>query len=539
MASIEVYGKDSTSFSVRLTGLQTAAEGANYTRLCYWTVYENPNSDGTGGTLVNAGYAEIKPLASSSDRTGGDCDFSDMTPNTTYRVVCVVYNADTNAEIARLNTSNFKTDTAPWSLVSDTKTSISSVVDFNITPVKAYTLYRYAVSFTSSGTAKVYTKGSHDTLGFFTSYSDPDLVNGSPKWFSNDPYISDDDSKDGSNFIFTANVVAGEIYYVWIRSSYDGESGNTTVYLEAPSGGGGDPDEPDEPDIPDDDGPLPAPDGTVFTRTGGASLTKKDSVNISLSSYEIEIATITFENSGIATFYTTDATLDVYGYLTLESTYGYDNKTGRPYNRLTEADGYEDDIGLESDGSDWDFSFSYPVEAGVTYYIGVRAFNGADSGTVTLRVIRPSAIPKWNWGASNGSASVVQTMAAANAVRNKESTKNFSHLVWNDMVDKVKVICDKAVGWWDSASYGLSYESTKAIANSDGEFVLTADMFNTLRNNLEIAGIKLGVGDIPETTDHDNAPSGTIPQPVNSGDKVFGHYFLTLTDYMNSCIDKL
>ena len=153
---------------------------------------------------------------------------------------------------------------------------------------------------------------------------------------------------------------------------------------------------------------------------------------------------------------------------------------------------------------------------------------GDDGGT---------SITKWDWYSSNGSnASASQTISAYNAINGTgvgRSTKNFSHNVWNDMVDKVKAICDEAVGWWDSSSYGLSYANTKAIANSNGEYVLTAKMFNTLRNNLEIAGGELGISKISSGTS-----SGKIPHPVNSGDTVYGHYFETLADYINDCIDN-
>lgn len=138
-----------------------------------------------------------------------------------------------------------------------------------------------------------------------------------------------------------------------------------------------------------------------------------------------------------------------------------------------------------------------------------------------------TSITKWDWYASNGSnASASQTISAYNAINGTgtgRNTKNFSHSVWNDMVDKVKEICDEAVGWWDTdyaTYYNTKFNSTP--------YELTADMFNSLRNNLEIAGYqKLSLG------------YKTGIGQVFSGDTVYGDYFLTLAEYMNSCIDNL
>ena len=224
----------------------------------------------------------------------------------------------------------------------------------------------------------------------------------------------------------------------------------------------------------------------------------------------------TFTKSGTALFRRMTRTNDnELSYLSKSTS--WDVNTGTPINT----------IGNMDDGVE------LAVTAGDVYYVWVRAKDPerSDANRVA-EVIRftVDTIPKWDWYSSD------KTLAAYNAINNKGSTKNFSHDVWDAMVDKVKAICDEVVGWWDSASYGLSYANTKAKLNSNGEYVLTSQMFNTLRNNLEIAGTStmVNLSKIPTGT-----LSGQIPHPVNTGDKVYGHYFITLANYINSCIDKL
>jgi hypothetical protein len=94
------------------------------------------------------------------------------------------------------------------------------------------------------------------------------------------------------------------------------------------------------------------------------------------------------------------------------------------------------------------------------------------------------------------------------------------------MVDKVKEIMDEAVGWWDSADYATYYD-TKF---NSSPYELTAVMFNSLRNNIEIAG---------NTDAYIGLGHKTGIGPVSSGDYVYGDYFLTLAEYINECIDNL
>lgn len=121
-------------------------------------------------------------------------------------------------------------------------------------------------------------------------------------------------------------------------------------------------------------------------------------------------------------------------------------------------------------------------------------------------------VEEWSWSSSNGTATSSQTSKALSAVKNKGSLLNFSYLVWNDLVDKVKEVQEaKGKSWMTKyASYG----ATK-MSSSDKQ--LTATRFNSLRYNI---GYYYSTG-IPE---------------VSKGDIVYGYYFTTLANCINQWI---
>jgi hypothetical protein len=186
--------------------------------------------------------------------------------------------------------------------------------------------------------------------------------------------------------------------------------------------------------------------------------------------------------------------------------------------------------------------FGKLVEKNTTYYLFFRGFDETVSGFcgigLQFQADESTTIAKWDWYSSNGSnASASDTINSYYALNKDEPTSDFSNDVWMDMVDKVDEIT-QASNYWDE-DYASLYDTKNLPQNSDGLYELTAVAFNSLRNNIELVGLKLGMSKIPNATDGDNAVSGTIPHPVTSGRKVFAHYFLTLANYINSCIDNL
>ena len=214
---------------------------------------------------------------------------------------------------------------------------------------------------------------------------------------------------------------------------------------------------------------------------------------------------VTFNYSGTATFYTTGS-LDTYGYLSTST--GFDSANGKPTSILAEND----------DGDSTNFSISYDVTAGTTYYVWVRPLSSTGSGSTVLNISVPDktiSIAKWSWTASNGNASASLTQAAYSAVVNKTAVTNFSYLVWNDLCDKVKEILDATGGSWDSTY--ATYANTKMASSNK---TLTATKFNSLRYNIG-SHYSTGITD------------------VYTNDDVLGSYFTKLASCINGWIDTL
>lgn len=390
-------------------------------------------------------------------------------------------------------------DDTPWTACENSRINVYTdekvvaIQDFttgeNI--LSPYQVHRYPVKFSHSGYAHFYTTGDVDTIGYLSTTSTWKSDFSRPSSF----VAFDDNSYDGTNFDIRYYVNANTVYYIYVRGSTGKESGYVDLCITEP---------------------------WELSSSNLGTLTATQSMVIILNAGTMWCGQVSFDSNCKVTV-SFDTTMVMQCWISKSSGWSH----GEPTSYIA----YDD----------WDYTITFDAVAGQTYYIWFRDYSAASSGQVFLDITIPeTSIKKWSWSASNGNAYASETSAAYKAVQNKQSTKNFSHLVWNDMVDKTKAICDKAVGWWDSESYGLDYANTKAKVNSNGEYELTAEMFNSLRNNLEIAGYhKLGLAKIPATTNHDNAPNGTIPHPVVSGKTVFGHYFITLADYMNSCIDKL
>lgn len=252
----------------------------------------------------------------------------------------------------------------------------------------------------------------------------------------------------------------------------------------------------------------------------GTITTPKD-ISLTIASYKVYRYAFKFAYSGDVIFYTT-GNVDTYGQYT-DTSVEFDEEAGEVPTKY--------DIANDKDSGDGNnFRIESEATAGETYWLFVSGQGSGDTGTVTLHIIPPDnpaaeTVDKWSWSSSNGSASATQTSNAYNAVTNKKATTNFSHLVWNDMVDKVnEVIKAYSSGkTWDSTY--ASYANTKM---SSTPYYLTAVKFNSLRNNIEIVGntylnigYKTGIG------------------KVETGDYVKGSYFTTLADYINDCIDNL
>lgn len=193
--------------------------------------------------------------------------------------------------------------------------------------------------------------------------------------------------------------------------------------------------------------------------------------------------------------------------------------TTNPWFNYESGDPYVYDDDCWDDGISHNLKLNTDIKKNTTYYLFCRGYTGLESGyceiDFQILVYAPS-IPKWDWYSSNGdNASASVTLNSYYALNKDNPTSDFSHLVWNDMVDKVmKIIESTGNTWWSKYA---SYYDTKMHSKP---YELTADMFNSLRYNIG-ARYSTGIGE------------------VSPGDCVYADYFITLTNCMNEWIDTL
>ncbi len=185
---------------------------------------------------------------------------------------------------------------------------------------------------------------------------------------------------------------------------------------------------------------------------------------------------------------------------------------------------------VKSSGTLTDDSWSFWIRGGeyttytITVTVTANGLSDTANTTITLEENSNPVIPKWSWSVSNGGATDRQTQDAYNALIKLPgySVDDFSHLVWNDMVDKVCAAYDvDGRSWYQSGtSYPLIYAATLMSAN---DRTLTADRFNALRRNI-VRGSGYGMSN---------------PGAVSPGETVFGDFFLTFAIYINDWINDI
>lgn len=520
--------KTAEGFRLYVIGLSSVWSEANGTVTVNWYLSDSGFPSSSSSTCIGS-----KNISVGSSQ-GGYLSVTGLKADTKYYVYCEIYYGSTNLTP---NGSKAEVKTEAWYLQSLYLNTISGTYkeEINFQPNR---LYRREVKFSTSGTAKFYTTGtSVDTYGYLTTSTGYSKQTGKP----DDILKSDDNSGGMPNCLISFEVKPNTSYYIWLRGREALASGTTVLYIVPPEGGGGD-DGGGGGGGGDDGGD----DGGGDSGTEEWTLVKKDLgsikknekvITITIEKYHMYRFRMRFYKSFYADFYTT-GNVDTVGYLTYNDGFPEEGPS-QPLDKNIEA--FDDNSG---DTPNFHISHFIDLEDkdNKICYLWVRGYDYDDVGPVTIHIMPPdysnNGIVSWSWTESNGSnANARETENAYIAVTSQGYTTNFSHNVWNDMVDKVDTIRSKAGIGWDTY-YGTVSEA-KSFANSNGEFELTAKMFNSLRNNLELAGIKIGLEQITDATDADKAASGTIPHPVASGNKVFGHYFTTLTDYMNDCIYNL
>ena len=132
----------------------------------------------------------------------------------------------------------------------------------------------------------------------------------------------------------------------------------------------------------------------------------------------------------------------------------------------------------------------------------------------------PIEIDPWSWTRSNGSASSSQTRTALDVLYGDVPANEFSHYVWNDLVDKVVEVRDAlGLGWGTRDSNGDRIPTASGCKMYSGD-TLSASAYN---------GVRYNIGSI-ETT-------GITPQ--SPGDRIYGYMIYDLTTVLNDIINNI
>lgn len=222
-----------------------------------------------------------------------------------------------------------------------------------------------------------------------------------------------------------------------------------------------------------------------------------------------------FEHSGTVKIYS-EGSYDALGYLSTSS--GWNNSTGKPTTPLVSDDN-------SGDGSN--FSITYEVTAGVTYYIWYRHKSITATGKITVYLVSPeesetTTVEPWDWEIGTGS----DRDKAYQAITSNGDVDDFSYSVWNELVDKVLEVIEADPNesvWFTESNNGTVYLSENSTKMTSSDKVMTAKRFNALRYNIGSRG---------------SAPSTGIADK-STGETVYGEYFIILADCINGWINNL
>lgn len=157
----------------------------------------------------------------------------------------------------------------------------------------------------------------------------------------------------------------------------------------------------------------------------------------------------------------------------------------------------------------WDAQLGY-VDGGSIIWLDLY-----DSGSFTT-LSSGVDIDPWYWNRSNGSASSSETSDAYSVLLGDLPANYFSHLVWNDLVDKVYEM-RSALGYtWDTANGKYPTRSGCYVSAGD---TLSARIYN---------GVRYNIGSVKTTGITDR----------QSGDRITGTLIVTLTDVLNDIINN-
>lgn len=127
------------------------------------------------------------------------------------------------------------------------------------------------------------------------------------------------------------------------------------------------------------------------------------------------------------------------------------------------------------------------------------------------------SVDPWSWTASNGSASAAQTRNAYAILNGTRAADDFSHLVWNDLVDKVMEMRAAKGYTWDRDS---NLYPTQSGCKVSAREALSARKYN---------GVRYNIGSVRATGIFDVSP----------GDGMTGYHIARLAEVLNEIINSL
>lgn len=152
-------------------------------------------------------------------------------------------------------------------------------------------------------------------------------------------------------------------------------------------------------------------------QSGLGTISSTKTTNWTLRKATIFYASVKFSQSGSVTI-SSSGSYDTYGYLTT-GTPAFDNSTGIPSNFVAENDDFN---------NNQNFSITYTVEAGVTYYIWVRGYSNTTSvGYITLNIIYSNRPATFQW-------------ADGKTTKTSGQTFDITAGEWCDLLDNINAV---------------------------------------------------------------------------------------------------
>lgn len=226
------------------------------------------------------------------------------------------------------------------------------------------------------------------------------------------------------------------------------------------------------------------------------------------------ISNITYESAHFwADFTGGDSGYAGYRYVRLALSDAY--RTHEYIIRSSNMGGGDSYFDYDLDGLYSDMNYQYEAELGYGSASNPTWLGIMDYGDFRTDP-EPVHVEPWSWTSSNGQATSAETRTAYDVLYGNVPANEFSHYVWNDLVDKVAEMRDGMGYTWDRA--GGTYPSASGCKLYAGD-TLSASAYN---------GVRYNIGSVMGTGITDRSP----------GDRIYGYLIYDLTTTLNDIIDR-